>query len=113
MRRRLLLGSLMGIAVLLGAGIGQPRGTAAPAIGTLELSHGWALRSEADVPDGGAAISRVGYATPGWYPISLPSTVLAGLVANHVYRNVYFGLNLQSVPDLTREQWWFRGEFRA
>src|SRR5439155_7704822 len=65
----------------------------------------------ANVADGGAAISQVGYGAAGWYPITLPSTVLAGLVANNVYQNIYFGTNLKSVPDLTGQNWWYRGEF--
>ena len=38
---------------------------------------------------------------------------MAGLVANGVYTNVFFGNNLQSVPDLTAQNWWYRGEFLA
>src|SRR6266540_970497 len=63
--------------------------------------------------DTGATISQVGYGTSGWYPVTLPSTALAGLVANNVYQDIYFGTNLQSVPDLTTQNWWFRGEFTA
>src|SRR5690348_13131946 len=78
-----------------------------------ELTSGWSLRSANNVIDTGATISQPGYATTGWYPISLPTTVLAGLVANNVYQNIYFGTNLQSVPDLTTQNWWYRGEFTA
>ena len=91
---------------LLAVGVGDSR-SARPAppppspVSSTELTQGWALRSANDVTDGGATISQVGYATPGWYPTSIPSTVLAGLVANNVYQDVYFGTNLQTVPDLT------------
>lgn len=78
-----------------------------------ELTAGWALRSANGLADTGAAISQPGYSTAGWSPITLPSTVLAGLVANNVYQNIYFGTNLQSVPDLTTQDWWYRGEFTA
>src|SRR5438105_12008449 len=94
--------------VLLGAG----RATGAT-ISSTELKSGWALRSATNVTDTGATISQVGYSTTGWYPITLPSTVLAGLVANNVYQNIYFSTNLQSVPDLTGQNWWYRGEFTA
>ena len=80
---------------------------------TTALSQGWALRSATGLADSGATISRVGYATSGWYPVTLPSTVLAGLVANNVYQNIYFGKNLTSIPDLTTQNWWYRGEFTA
>jgi len=80
---------------------------------TAALSQGWALRSAIGLTDSGTTISRVGYATSGWYPVTLPSTVLAGLVANNVYQNIYFGKNLTSIPDLTTQNWWYRGEFTA
>ena len=80
---------------------------------TTALSQGWALRSATGLTDSGATISRVGYAPSGWYPVTLPSTVLAGLVANNVYQNIYFGKNLTSIPDLTTQNWWYRGEFTA
>jgi len=78
-----------------------------------ELTTGWALRSANAVTDTGATISQPGYNTAGWSPISLPSTVLAGLVANNVYQNIFFGQNLKNVPDLTTQDWWYRGEFAA
>src|SRR6266542_3069910 len=115
--RRILAILLVSLTLVLVIGVGS-RGTAAavttsPTAGSTELSTGWALRSANTVTDTGATISQVGYSTSGWNPIALPSTVLAGLVANNVYQNIYFGTNLQSVPDLTTQNWWFRGEFTA
>lgn len=78
-----------------------------------ELTGGWALRSASSISDGGATISRPGYGTAGWSPISLPATVLAGLVDDNVYQNIFFGENLKSVPDLTTQDWCYRGEFVA
>ena len=116
-RHRVLWILLVSLILVLVPGVGS-RGTAAAVttsanVGSTELSTGWALRSANEVTDTGATISQVGYGTAGWHPISLPSTVLAGLVANNVYQNIYFGTNLQSVPDLTTQNWWFRGEFTA
>src|SRR5256714_8637650 len=101
--------ALLGCAVLVAAA-GRAQ---AATVSSTELKAGWALRSATNVTDTGATISQPGYATTGWYPISLPTTVLAGLVANNVYQNIYVGTNLQSVPDLTGQNWWFRGEFTA
>jgi exo-1,4-beta-D-glucosaminidase len=110
---RLIAILLMALSLVLAVGVlGIPRASAAT-VGSSELSSGWALRSANGLADTGATISQVGYGTAGWNPISLPSTVLAGLVANNVYQNIYFGTNLQSVPDLTTQNWWFRGEFTA
>jgi exo-1,4-beta-D-glucosaminidase len=105
------------LALLLAVGVEHSSGARpappSPTVGSTELQQGWALRSASGVADTGAAISQVGYGTSGWYPIKLPSTVLAGLVANNVYQDIYFGTNLQSVPDLTTQNWWYRGEFTA
>lgn len=85
----------------------------APNVGSSELAAGWALRSAKQVADGGATLSQVGYSTAGWYPTNVPSTVLAALVANGVYNDIYVATNLKSVPDLTRQDWWYRLEFTA
>ena len=85
----------------------------APTVGSTELTSGWSLKSANNVTDPGTTISTVGYNVASWYPITVPSTVMAGLVANNVYQNVFFGTNLQSVPDLTTQNWWYRGQFNA
>jgi exo-1,4-beta-D-glucosaminidase len=82
-------------------------------ISSTELTNGWSLISANNVADTGTTISQPGYNVSSWYPITVPSTVLAGLVANNVYQNIYFGTNLQSVPDLTTQNWWYRGPFNA
>ena len=88
----------------------------APTVGSMELSQGWALKSANLVTDGGATISQVGYNVSSWYPITIPSTVMAGLVANGVYTStewLFMGTNLRTVPSLTGQNWWYRGEFTA
>jgi exo-1,4-beta-D-glucosaminidase len=84
-----------------------------PNVTSTELTQGWSLVSANNVSDAGTVISQPGYGDASWYPITIPSTVMAGLVANNVYQNVFFGTNLQSVPDLTTQDWWYRGEFSA
>jgi exo-1,4-beta-D-glucosaminidase len=88
---------------------------AARAPKSIELSQGWAFVSAAKVPDTGDVVSKIGYKTSGWYPVTVPSTVMAGLVANGVYTNddLFMGTNLKSVPNLTKQKWWYRGEFFA
>jgi exo-1,4-beta-D-glucosaminidase len=116
LQRSLALFLTMSLALVIGTGwAGRAVATTStsPTVSSSDLSQGWALRSANAVTDTGATLSQVGYSTTGWYPISIPSTVLTGLVANNVYQNIYFGNNLQSVPDLTTQNWWFRGEFNA
>lgn len=79
------------------------------------LRDGWQIRSSN---------------TDKWYPTSAPSTVLAALVANKVYPDPYFGMNLRSIPGTSypigrnfsalpmpddspfRSSWRYRTEFR-
>ncbi|WP_327085159.1 hypothetical protein OIE66_22665 [Nonomuraea sp. NBC_01738] len=110
MARLLAILCLLIASTVTGA-VATPAGAAT--IGSTELTSGWALRSANQVSDSGAVLSTVGYGTAAWTPVTLPSTVLAGLVAGNVYQNIFFGQNLKNVPDLTTQNWWFRGEFTA
>src|SRR5438128_9733662 len=107
---RLLALVLVVLLLVLGLAVGRAQ---AATVSSTELTSGWSLRSASNFPDTRATLSQPGYSTTGWYPITVPSTVLAGLVANNVYQNIYFGTNLQSVPDLTTQNWWYRGQFTA
>ena len=112
-RRRGPARVILALTLAIGMGVVGVRSASAATVGSTELTGGWALRSATLVGDPGSTVSQVGYNTASWSPITLPSTVLAGLVANNVYQNIYFGTNLQSVPDLTGQNWWFRGQFTA
>lgn len=71
----------------------------------------WEIKSANEVSEGGAVISTPSYKPVSWYPTTVPSTVLAALVANGVYTNPYYSKNLISIPDLTNEDWWYRTNF--
>jgi len=95
----------------------------------LLLRNSWTIASSADVRDGGVAISLPGYATPNWYPATVPTTVVSALVKDQVYPDPYTGMNLRSIPGTTypifedfsnilmapdspfRQAWWYRTEF--
>ena len=62
------------------------------------LREGWAIRSSADVHDGGAALSTVGASTAGWVPAQLPATVLAARVAHGDFPDPGYGMNLRNIP---------------
>ncbi len=62
------------------------------------LHDGWKLQSACKVSDPGTVISSSGYRPMGWLAASVPSTVLAAQVAAGVYKDVYFGMNLRSIP---------------
>ena len=94
------------------------------------LKNGWAIQSSARVQEKGDVVSTTQFKPKGWYPTSVPSTVLAALVQNKVFPDPYFGMNLRSIPGATypigenfshspmpsdspfRSSWWYRTEFR-
>ncbi|HJV77098.1 MAG TPA: glycoside hydrolase family 2 protein [Paludibacter sp.] len=87
------------------------------------LRDNWSIQSSEKVKDKASAISTSGYAAKGWYPIMMPSTVLAALVANKVYADPYYGNNYFELPGIRRwdkpegnpfeSPWWYRTEFEV
>jgi exo-1,4-beta-D-glucosaminidase len=94
----------------------------------LVLDDGWAIQSSSEVNKGGDVLSTAGFSASGWYPASVPSTVLAALVAAGEYPHPFFGKNLNDIPgswppplDTSampmpplspfRKSWWYRTEF--
>jgi len=92
-----------------------------PAGSSLVLRDHWAIQSSETATNDGAVISQPGYAAKDWYPTSVPSTVLAALVANKVYPDPYYGNNYFELPGVRRwdkpegnpfeSSWWYRTEF--
>jgi exo-1,4-beta-D-glucosaminidase len=78
------------------------------------LTRGWKLVSSAALSVTGAEISRDGFDASGWYDARVPGTVLGSLVADSVYRNVFYHRNLTLIPDsLFNVPWWYRKSFPA
>jgi exo-1,4-beta-D-glucosaminidase len=72
----------------------------------------WKIQSTDQVSLGGQDISTSGFNTGTWYDAKVPSTVLASLVEQGQYQDLYFGVNLKDVPKERFEQpWWYRSEF--
>jgi beta-galactosidase/beta-glucuronidase len=58
------------------------------------------LQSSSLVSASGTELSATNYHSPVyWFPVKVPSTVLTGLVANHIYPDPYQGLNNMLIPD--------------
>ncbi len=94
------------------------------------LRENWFIQPSAEVHADGADISKAGFPTNGWYPATLPSTVISALVEDKVYPDPYTGMNLRSIPGTTypvfedfsnipmpptspfRQPWWYRTEFK-
>jgi exo-1,4-beta-D-glucosaminidase len=76
------------------------------------LSRGWLIRTSIGVSAGGEAVSRPDFDTSGWIEASVPSTILATLVANGRCPDPYTGMNLQAIPrEPFLSPWWYRTEF--
>lgn len=96
-----------------------------PVVEKLLLRDNWSIQSSKELKSGGKAISTRGFKTDGWYPTSVPTTVLAALVANKVYPDPYFGTNIKDLPGTIQDRkwempddspfkvaWWYRTEFK-
>lgn len=78
------------------------------------LDKEWHIRSSADLSIGGDILSKAGLNIEGWYPTTVPSTVLAVLVKNGVYKDPFFGKRLERIPTAQfKKAWWYRKEFTA
>lgn len=80
------------------------------------IAH-WQIQSTAKAQQDGAAVSAAGYATTGWYPVSGRATVMAGLLENGLYPDLFHSDNLRAVqsPDASGKgfvvPWWYRSTF--
>ncbi|MCW2944835.1 MAG: beta-mannosidase [Actinoallomurus sp.] len=83
----------------------------APKVGATDLNTGWKIQSSAVAGGSGARISRPEYATTGWLPIARPETLMAGLVENGRYPNVFYSDRLKTVPTgQFNVNWWYRNQ---
>ena len=79
---------------------------------SIMLKENWEIQSSEKIIVSGKIISTLSYDTKEWYPTTVPSTVLAALVRNGVYKNIFVGENLKSIPtDQFKNSWWYRNEF--
>ncbi len=79
-------------------------GNSQPGIIKQEKLTRFELQSSALINSTGAEISTSAYKSKVyWFPVSVPSTVLTGLVANKIYPDPYIGLNNMLIPDASDE----------
>jgi exo-1,4-beta-D-glucosaminidase len=110
--------------------LAQERGPgSSPAIWLFPLRTGWMLQSSAKITADAGVLSSGQFQPSGWYPITVPTTVVAALVNNKVYSDPMSGMNLRSLPGTTYRvganfsnaampadspfavPWWYRREF--
>ncbi|HET6256629.1 MAG TPA: glycoside hydrolase family 2 protein [Puia sp.] len=80
---------------------------------TMVLRDGWQMQSEGKVAAAGPVVSGVGYQARGWYKVSVPTTIIAGLLKGKVYDfDPFYGMNFEKLKDSSLDApWWFRKEF--
>ena len=113
---------LAALAALAGASLACAENAFAPtqvdgdAGSATAIAH-WQIQSSAKAQQSGAEVSSAGFSTDGWYPVSGRATVMAGLLENGTYKNVFYSDNLRAVeePDSSGNvfviPWWYRTEF--
>ena len=79
----------------------------------LILKDGWQMQSVTKDASAGSLVSQSNFMPKGWYPVSVPTTIIAGLLANKVYDfDPFFGTNFQKLNDPALDKpWWFRKAF--
>ncbi|HKK44549.1 MAG TPA: hypothetical protein VJ964_03450 [Balneolaceae bacterium] len=76
------------------------------------LNDHWQIQSSARISAGGQEISSQKFDTTGWYSAQVPGTVLASLVQDSIYKNIFFDQNMKDVPTKRfNVPWWYRTEF--
>ncbi len=76
------------------------------------LKDNWKIQSSGELIVSGKIISTDSYDAKNWYPTTVPSTVLAALVRNGVYKDIFVGENLKTIPkEQFKKPWWYRNEF--
>ncbi len=77
------------------------------------LRGNWSIQSSDNVKESGEVVSTVQYAAEGWYPATVPSTVMSSLVDDSVYKDIFLGENLAKVDtNRFKKAWWYRTEFK-
>ncbi|MCP4258670.1 MAG: glycoside hydrolase family 2 [Planctomycetes bacterium] len=76
------------------------------------LLKSWKIQSGDQLSASGDNISTTGFEPDTWFDAQVPSTILASLVDQGQYKDIYYGMNLNDVPKERFEQsWWYRNEF--
>jgi len=86
----------------------------APVVFNQYLREGWSIASTEDIEVKGDIISLSGFDISKWYKTTVPSTVMAALIANNEYPDIFMGENIDKVDTVRfRTSWWYRNEFNV
>jgi exo-1,4-beta-D-glucosaminidase len=103
MKLRLLLGVVFLVVTSLAAQPQTRHARSAPvtASSQLALADGWMLQSSRKVDEKGDVLSKPGFQPKGWYPVTVPTTVVSALVKHKVLPDPTYGMNLRQMPGVT------------
>ena len=72
----------------------------------------WQMQDSAKVAAAAPVVSSAAFQPQGWYPATVPGTVLTTLVNNHVYPEPLYGENMRAIPEsLNKTSYWYRTSF--
>ncbi|HEY4194303.1 MAG TPA: hypothetical protein VGM63_02130, partial [Mucilaginibacter sp.] len=77
------------------------------------LKDNWQMQSTQKDHTPAGTVSTDRFDPKGWYKVSVPSTIIAGLLTNKVYDfDPFYGTNLKKLEDPALDHpWWFRKVF--
>ncbi|MGI8951289.1 MAG: glycosyl hydrolase 2 galactose-binding domain-containing protein [Chitinophagaceae bacterium] len=77
------------------------------------LQDNWKMQSAVIDTSSGKRISQKKFSSDNWYKINVPTTIIAGLLANKVYNfDPFYAKNFEKLTDPKLDSpWWFRKEF--
>ena len=84
---------------------------------TMAIDH-WEMQSSAKAQQSGAVVSKNDFSTKEWFKVSGRATVMAGLIENGKYPDIFYSDNLRAVevPDSGGNKivvpWWYRAQFK-
>jgi exo-1,4-beta-D-glucosaminidase len=77
------------------------------------LKDDWRMQSAQKDPSPASSVSTDKFDPKSWYKVSVPTTIIGGLLANKVYDfDPFYGMNFKKLEDPALDHpWWFRKVF--
>ncbi len=76
------------------------------------LRDNWKIISSTEISADGKSLTTTGIDASKWVNSRVPTTVMGALVDADIYKDIFFGDNLDKIPTEPFEKsWWFRKEF--
>jgi len=78
-----------------------------------DFTQDWEIFSSRDIKQDGKMISSSAFNAENVYKTDIPATVMAALVRNEVYKDIFYGDNLKTIPgEQFTVPWWYRKAFQ-